>query len=122
MSEVETVEVPNIGTPLLAPVEYVGRLIRVQVTGRLHIDVSSIVVSVRSGDTLMVRPELREYCPWRPGRVTVGRHVFDVDWRQVAAACEGDHVYRIGRPTTPTLEERVAELEYEFSRRTKVSP
>ncbi|HKP06393.1 MAG TPA: hypothetical protein VJU58_03995 [Microbacterium sp.] len=100
---IEMVEVYEVATPRLAPVEYVGRLQRDPVDG-LFVDASSL----RVGDVLVARPG--SHGPWRTGRAAVVRGL-GVTWSSITAICDGDHVYRIGKPTTPSLEERVAMLE-----------
>lgn len=112
MSEVETVEVHEVARPRLAPVEYVGRVAR---PNRDIVVLLEASVALRVDDVLIARPA-GGY--WRTGRAVVldrvvagGVPLIAVDLTSITAICEGDHVYRIGKPLTPSLEERVAELE-----------
>lgn len=108
--EFELVEVYDVARPRLAPVEYVGRLRR-DAQGRYHISPGTMAVAVQTGDELLARPEMALGAAWRSGRTKVGADFLDIEWYRITAICEGDHVYRIGKPTTPSLEERVAMLE-----------
>jgi hypothetical protein len=98
----EMVEVYEVARPRLAPVEFIGRLQRDD--GVLHVEHATLQV----GDSLIARPS--DDSPWRTGRAIVGQGL-GVGWWDIAAICEGDCIYRIGMPTTPSLEERVEALE-----------
>lgn len=102
---IEMVEVHEVAKPRLAPVEHVGKMRRLN--GRVDIDVIPGVV-LAAGDRLLLRPGPGS--PWRTGRGAV-LDVQRSDLSEVVAWCEHDDVYRIGKPTTPSLEERVADLE-----------
>ena len=99
----EMVEVRDVARPRMAPVEYVGRAVRAGLGGEYW-----ATGAASPGDVLIARPDSSPGSSWRTGRVVVGAHY---DLRGITAICEGDHVYRIGKPTTPSLEERVAMLE-----------
>ena len=105
MSEPELVDVHEVAKPRLAPVEFVGRVARYE-WGRYYVD-----GDVRAGDVLLARWE--PHGCWRTGRAVAydDSGVVRVDLAQIVAIAEHDYVYRIGKPTTPSLEERVAELE-----------
>ncbi len=109
----ELVQVEQVSTTRMAPVEYVGRAVRAGPSGEIWAD-----GAVQHGDTLLARPSDRPGSHWRPGRVVVGDSRIAIgernshyDLRRITAIAEGDYVYRIGKPTTPSLEERVAMLE-----------
>ena len=59
---------------------------------------------------LVVRWSNEPGSPWRQGRVRVDENgEYNLMW--IVNIAEGDHVYRVGEPTTPSLEERIAMLE-----------
>lgn len=101
VSEVETVEVYEVAEPRRAPVEFIGRLTH---DGSPRVDATRLAV----GDWLIARPS--QDSPWRTGRASVVRGL-GVNWSWIVAIADGDYVYRIGKPLTPSLEERMAELE-----------
>lgn len=101
----EMVQVYDVARPRLAPVEHVGKMRRIN--DRVDIDVVP-GVQLAAGDRLLLRPGPGS--PWRTGRGVV-LDVQRSDLSEVCAWAEGDDVYRIGKPTTPSLEERVADLE-----------
>ena len=108
MSEPETVEVFQEARPRHAPVEYIGR-VRDGGSGYRSLRVEP-EVQIEVPCTLVARPANEPHSYWRTGTVKVdadGRY----DLSHIVAICAGDYVYRIGKPTTPSLEERVAELE-----------
>lgn len=91
-----------------APVELIGRVVWAN-----GLYVSGDVLPV-AGDELLARPLLAMGTPFRTGRAVVLANEQGapfVNLSTIVAICAGDYVYRIGKPFTPSLEERVAALE-----------
>lgn len=105
MSDVETVELSLPLTPLRYPVELVGRVRRGFGLRGLSYEISA---PLKVPCQLLVRPD--PVSQWRHGIASV-REDGCVDLSVVAAIAEGDYIYRIGKPLTPSLEERVAAIE-----------
>lgn len=105
----ETVEVDPVGAKRHAPVKLIGRLIR-GAYGRLEIELapSPVPYAIKEGTQLLVRAWPGG--PWRTGRCEVDE-IGQYNLANIVACCEGDYVYRIGKPLTPSLEERVEAME-----------
>ena len=106
MSEVETVEVDAGLLGRLAPLEYVGRIERDGALFLRGIDGMELKV----GDVIVVRSSAESWHPLRAGRAVVVRGL-GITFDGIPAVAEGDYVYRIGKPLTPSIEERLVALE-----------
>ena len=114
--EPETIELPD-GRP--APVELVGRVVDFD-HGMLVVGVDDVPRRpIAVGDELMLRPMRDRDSRWRPGSHRVvgfepggitARILLRDRWAVTAQATD-DYVYRIGRPLTPSLDERVTAIE-----------
>ena len=124
----ETVEVDGVDAkPRRAPVEVVGRVLDLDHCGIAIWQLDDHRAVLLCGDVIMFSHDpggVRHDRQWRVGRLRVRRVVTpsqttlrsqfvetETDPFGVVAMCAGDWVFRVGAPTTPSLEERVADLE-----------
>lgn len=105
----ETVEVNDVARPRQAPVHLIGRVVR-GVDGRLKIELvpSPVPYAIKDGTRLLARAWPGG--PWRTGHCEVDE-IGQYNLANIVACCEGDYVYRIGKPLAPSLEERVEAVE-----------
>jgi hypothetical protein len=108
----ETVELPD---GRRAPVELVGRV------AAIHSDAMIVQgqhprspATLSSGDEIVLRYDVTPGTRWRTGtaRVQAASGVtVRIDQHAIIARAVGDYVYRIGKPLTPSLDERVTAIE-----------
>jgi hypothetical protein len=117
VSDIETVQVDPVSSERRAPLDLVGRVEQIRSGNWLRVDTYGYEPGLGVGDVVLLRAVERAGGHFRSGRATIvevssGASFTDIHLDQcIVAQAEGDYVYRIGKPLTPSLEERVARLE-----------